>query len=109
MIPSERVHAALVAHQGRDQAISAPRLCRHLGWSHGREREVRRIIEDNANDNWPGVLCAIPGVGYFFAADLEEIVTYRKYLVALKDAARDKLKRFDASADREGFSLKEAA
>jgi hypothetical protein len=109
MSPEERVHSALVAHRGREAAISAPRLCRRLGWSHGRERDIRKIIERHANSDWPGVLCGVPGLGYFFAADLEEIHTYRKYLVALKTAAASKLKNFDTAAAREGFQMKEAA
>ncbi len=109
LTPDERVHCALLEHNGRDNAVTAPALCFRLGWSKGQEREVRRIIEKHANKDWLGVLCAIPGLGYFFATDMEEIATYRKYLVGLKKAAARKVVDFDATLKREGFSLQEAA
>jgi hypothetical protein len=109
MTSEDRVLAVLQEHRGAEQAITAPRICRRLHWSHGQEREIRRIITEHANLDWPGVLCAIPGVGYFFAEDLEEIRAYRQYLMELKKAAWMKLQRFDSAMTRSGFYLKETA
>jgi hypothetical protein len=109
MTPAERVYSCLCEHQGRDQAITAPGICKRLGWSRGREREVRRMIAGNANKAWLGVLCAVPGLGYFFASDMEEIATYRKYLVGLRKQAAIKVTDFDKTLKREGFALQEAA
>lgn len=107
--PAQRVHDVLLKHRGRAQAITALKVCRELRWGITQTREVRSIIEDHANSEWPGLLCAIPGVGYFFATDLEEIATYRQYLVCLSNAAQAKVRSFDARVKAEGFSLKGVA
>ncbi len=103
---ADAVLQVLQTSRGAEYAVSAPNICEALRWAPGREREVRQIIEENANSKWEGTLCAIPGRGYFFAKTIEEIAAYRKYLLSLRDASKIKLERFDAAAEREGFSLK---
>ena len=102
---AELVHEELLQHRGRARAITGARICRILKWEPNRERDVRRLIEEHANSDWPGVLCAVPGVGYFFAVNLEEINQYRLYLLCLTNAARAKVERFDIRVAAEGFSL----
>lgn len=109
MKPEERIHSLLVHCAGIDAALTAPAICKRLGWPKSRDREVRRLIARHANNDWLGVLCAVPGTGYFFASNLDEIVTYRKYLVSLKKAAGKKIVQLDDAAKHEGFNLQEAA
>jgi hypothetical protein len=106
---ADRILQVLNCHHGRERAITSLSICAVLDWPVSREREVRAIIEQYANGPWEGTLCGIPGSGYFFAKDIEEIATYRRFLLSLRDRARDKLVRFDLAAKREGFDLKEVA
>jgi hypothetical protein len=104
---TEQIHALLQGRQGTASAISARSICEVLGWDPSFERAVRALIEIKANDAWEGTLVAIPGRGYFFAETIEEVGAYRQYLVSLKEAAEEKLWRFDAAVARSGLSLKE--
>ncbi len=101
------IQAILQGRRGCAQAITAPEMAHALGWApESGERRIRLVIEAHANIDWEGVLCAIPGLGYFFAETIEEISTYRHYLRALSIAARDKLSRFDGAVEKSGFCLK---
>ncbi len=104
-IDAAKVHAVLLQHRGKSEAITGPRICAELGGEPGDARLVRAIIEEHANSQWPGVLCAVPGTGYFFAANRQEIAQYRQYLLCLSTVARAKVNRFDNRMTAEGISL----
>ena len=90
-------------HSGRDQAISAPDICRELGWPMKRERLVRQIISDESH-LWTGVLvCGVPSAGYFCAADIEEVHKYRNWIADLFHKAADKLRKVDEACTRMGI------
>ena len=108
-IDAAKVYAVLLQHRGKSEAITGPRICAELGGEPGDARLVRAIIEEHANSQWPGVLCAVPGTGYFFAANRQEIAQYRQYLLCLSTVARAKVNRFDSRMTAEGISLEEIA
>lgn len=101
----DKIAAILRGHVGREEALSAPDICRALGWPLKREREVRRVIADEA-PLWEGVLvCAKPGDGYFVAANIDEAQAYQNWLVALTNKAALKSSAFRASARAMGLHL----
>src|SRR5258708_4776736 len=72
----DKIFDVIRAHVGSENAISAPDICRELGWSHGCERNVRRIIAKESH-LWPEIVCAragdpTGGGGYFVAESYEE-------------------------------------
>lgn len=92
-------------HVGQEEAISAPQICRELGWPDSRERLVRRIIADESA-LWPDVLiCSVPGAGYFCAASFQEIESADHWLANLATEAAEKHRLFRATAQQLGFSL----
>jgi hypothetical protein len=105
----DHVLAILRSRVGREQAITAPAIALRMGWTPNSERVVRSLIEIHANGDWPGVLCAMPGTGYYFASNLEEIEEYRGLLATLKKAANAKLQKFDERVKAEGFRLEARA
>lgn len=106
MTDDNQILKILLAHRGKFDAIGAKAIAEFLGWPLSRDRQVREIIEQCANRQWPGILCATPGSsgGYFFAADVEEVQAYRAYLQSLADAANDKINRLEGAMAREGLN-----
>lgn len=99
------IFAILQAHVGRSQAISAADLARALGMPARRERQIRRILADEAA-LWPNVvICSAPGAGYFCAETYEEICRYDNWLFNLATEAKAKLDNYRANASRLGFKL----
>lgn len=100
------IYRVLRTHIGRDQAISAPDICRAIGWSMTRERHVRQVISDESHF-WSGVLiCSSPGAGYFVAADFEEVHKYRNWIADLFHQAADKLRKVDNACAKMGIRFK---
>lgn len=92
-----KIYAVVRCHIGRENAISAPDICRAIGWPMSRERFVRQIIADE-NHLWQGILvCAVGGAGYFVAETFDEARKYRNWLRDLNEASRLKLTRFESS------------
>ncbi len=101
----DRIASILRRHVGREEAIGAPDICRELGWPLKREREVRRIIADQA-PLWEGVLvCAKPGDGYFVASNIDEAQAYQNWLNDLTNKAALKSSAFRLSAAAMGLHL----
>jgi len=105
MTDSEQIFALLRPRVGLQMAISARQICDELGWSHGREREVRRIIADHS-DRWrDGIVCSRPDGGFFLAATYDEVLAHHHHLGALHDASKGKLNRFRARCRAAGLHL----
>jgi len=89
----DKIYQVLRTHLGRENAISAPAICKALRWPEGREREVRRVIRSEsplwADAN--GIVCAAPGGGYFLAQTLEEIMAYESWLLDGLNAYQERL------------------
>jgi hypothetical protein len=105
VVEAPHVFEVLRQHVGRDRSITSIQIARELGFTDGSSRLVRGLIEIHGNVDWPGLLCAAPGDGYYFAADIEDIRQYRSYLATLKKNASAKLKRLDERIAAEGFAL----
>lgn len=106
---ASQIQAVLRQHVGRDQAISAPGICRILRWPLSLEREVRRIIKDEGR-SWGGegelfVVCAIPGRGFFIAADFEEIQNHDNWLSAQYAAVGKSRRDFRTLCKNLGITL----
>jgi hypothetical protein len=103
----DKIFAIIRQHDGAANAITAPQICRELGWRKSRERTVRQIIADEAAfwEGWP--VCAIPGQGYFVAESIEELMSYDNWLADLVDRSSDKLKAFRAALKKMGIRLPE--
>lgn len=101
----DKVFAIIRQHNGAGQAITAPQICRELGWRTSRERVVRQIIADESAswEGWP--VCAIPGQGYFVAESIEELMSYDNWLAELVSRSTNKLKAFRAALQRMGVRL----
>jgi hypothetical protein len=108
---AEHVLTLLRGHVGRENAITARGIALRMGWTAGCDRTIRALISVHANQDWPGILCAYPGVdgGYYFAANDEELAAYRAHLANDAKHAKALLKRFDERVKQEGFALQEAA
>lgn len=105
----DRIYRVLAAHLGRENAISAPDICKALRWPEGRERQVRQIIRDEsplwADDN--GILCAAPGGGYFLAQTFEELLAYESWLQEGRKSYDERLRSVRAYCRKRGFDLQQ--
>lgn len=103
----DKVFAIIRQHDGAENAITAPQICRQLGWRRSRERLVRQLIADEsaAWEGWP--VCAIPGQGYFVAQSIEELMSYDNWLAELLTRSTDKLNAFRAAVKKMGIRLPE--
>lgn len=103
----DKIFAIIRQQDGAENAITAPQICRELGWKKSRERTVRRIIADESAfwEGWP--VCGIPGQGYFVAESIEELMSYRNWLADLVDRSTDKLNAFRAALQKMGIKLPE--
>lgn len=112
MTPRNRapqIEAVLRQHVGREQAITAPQICRALNWPLTLEREVRRILKEEGR-SWGKegelfIICAIPGRGYFLAQDIEEIEAHDNWLSAQYAAVGKTRRDFRALCKNLGISL----
>ncbi len=91
MINPDKVRAILAKHRGKENIISATRICLKLGLDLRQDREVRRVIKEQARA-WstreePFIVCGVPGLGYFVAQDIEEAQATADWLFHLKEAA----------------------
>jgi len=103
-----KVYAIVRCHIGRENAISAPDICRQLRWPMSRERFVRQIIADESH-LWDGVLiCAVGGEGYFCAQTFDEAHAYRNWLRDLMLKSKEKLARFENACSLMGIHFFEA-
>jgi hypothetical protein len=105
----DKIYSVLARHVGRENAISAPGICRELLWSEGRERQVRQIIRDES-PLWAeehGILCAAPGGGYFLATTMEELLAYESWLIEGRNSYGERLRRVRAYCRKRGFDLEQ--
>ena len=101
----DKIFAVVRTRIGRDQAISAPDICRELRWPMSRERMVRQIIADESHF-WDHVLvCSAAGSGYFVAAEIEEVHKYRNWIDDLFYRAEEKLRKVDEACARMGIKF----
>ncbi len=101
----DKIFAILRQHDGAANAITAPQICRELGWRKSSQRTVRQIIADESAlwEGWP--VCGIPGQGYFIAQSIEELMSYDNWLGGLLVRASDKLSAFRAAVRKMGIRL----
>jgi hypothetical protein len=105
----DKIYDVLRLHQGRENAISAPEICRALRWPEGRERQVRQIIRDES-PLWAedaGIVCAAPGGGYFLATSMEELLAYESWLLEGRNSYDERLHRVRAYCRKRGFDLEQ--
>jgi hypothetical protein len=103
----DRICEILRKHQGREQMISAPDICRELGWRRTREREVRRVIAAESM-LWDGVLvCSVGGIGFFCADHFDDVCAYDNWLTDLAAAATQKRDQFRTLCTRMGLRFPE--
>ena len=91
--PGDKIFAILKTHIGRENAISAPELAKAIGWRSSLEREVRRIIRTES-PLWAerdGLVCAVPGGGYFLGTSFEELSTYHTWLTEGRTAYEERI------------------
>ena len=101
----DKVHDVIRQHNGAAQAITAPQICRQLGWRKSREREVRRAIADESA-MWEGMpVCAIPSKGYFVGETIEELETYDNYLTDLLSRSTNKRNAYRQALRKMGIHL----
>lgn len=99
---SERIEAAIWPHHsGRDNAITAPALARRLRVP---ERAVREAIAGSANFQ----PCSVPGEGFFWPADVEEIFDSEERLAKQEAALRSRRKLFRAFWEKQGITFPKA-
>ena len=101
----DKIFAIIRQHDGAPNAITAPQICRELGWRKSRQRTVRQIISDESAlwEGWP--VCAIPGQGYFIAQSIEELMSYDNWLADLLTRSCNKLNAFRAAVRKMGIRL----
>lgn len=112
MIPANRaqqIRKLLARHCGPANAITAPSICRALGYKPSMERQVRRIISEEShlwgNDDDLFIVCSIPGAGFFVVDNLDEIYDYDNYLSRLVVTARTKHRTFRQRLKDLGISM----
>lgn len=102
----DRIAALLRQHVGRESLISARAIARRLRLP---QKDAARLVRDEiANEDWLSremLVVAIPGAGYFLAADQEEAANYDSVLFKLKVTADSKWKRFRAACHAAGIHL----
>lgn len=101
-LAGDRIHALLREHRGAAHAITAPMIA-HAVWMD--VREVRKRIAEEF-PNWikdGGLLLSRPGIGFFFATDVEEIVHRDRLLISLWLQSGRKVIEFHEAAREAGF------
>ena len=103
----DNIFAIVRQHSGAANAITAPQICRLLGWKKSGERHVRQLIADEGSlwEGWP--VCSIPGQGFFIAETIEELIAYNNWLSELAYVSRDKLIFFREAVGKMGIRLPE--
>lgn len=101
----DKIYRIIRSHIGVADAINSREIARQLRWKPSAEREVRRIISDEAH-LWPGILvCSVPGKGFFCAESYEEAESRDNWLSDLVDAARLKQTAFRTACAKMGFKF----
>jgi hypothetical protein len=108
----DKICSIIRLHIGRANGISAPDICRELGWRESYERTVRRIIADesclwsSSRRGDPGVLvCSEPSTGYFVAETYEEAHSYWNWLTDLAAVANRKVFNFQEACSEMGIKF----
>lgn len=81
-----RILEIIAGHTGENEAISAPKIAAELGWTPGRERDVRRIISTESI-LWDIEVVEKPGVGFFVPETYDEVEKYIHWLDDMADSA----------------------
>jgi len=103
----DRIYDILRSHIGKENAISAPAIAQALRWPEHRERKVRQIIRDESMF-WAangGLVCAIPGSGYFIAQSFEELAAYESWLTEGRDSYSQRIAIVRKYCRARGFNL----
>ena len=94
MTTTLKIIGVLRSHVGRENLISSADLARRVGLRPTHARQVRDLLSEALHDGTleelEVPLCAIPGSGYFLAADVEEAQAYHDFLHALATEASRK-------------------
>lgn len=100
----------LRSHVGRDEIISAKAIAEEIGIRiRNGDREVREILsealDDGSLEELEIPLCAIPGKGYFLAADIDEAQAYADFISSLATEAARKSRNVTALFKSMGLRL----
>jgi hypothetical protein len=100
---AEAIAKELRKHHGQENAITAPALAELLDQP---EREIRRRISVEYREIQRfagGLLCSLPGAGYFLTADAEEILHRYRLLKGLHAQAAAKLEDYQEAVREFGL------
>lgn len=101
----DKVYKVIRRHVGASSYISAPAICKELGWRPSRERFVRQLIADES-PLWDDFVCSIPGRGYFVAESAEDLVKYHHWLSDLAAKAKNKVEYLQKFCRQKGINIK---
>ena len=101
----QQISGVLRQHVGRENTVTSMQIAEAIGLKPSAERQIREAIADEDWESHELLVVAIPGLGYYVAADLEECNAYHALLVGLRDALNQKIKKFLKNCTTQGICL----
>lgn len=101
-----QIAGVLRQHVGRENTVTSLQIADAIGLKPSAERQIREAIADEDWETHELLVVAIPGLGFYVAADLEECNAYHSLLVSLRDALNQKIKKFLKNCKTQGIRLR---
>lgn len=103
----QQIARVLSQHVGRENTVTSVQIADALGLPPTAERTIRNAIADEDWESHELLVVAIPGLGYYVAADLEECNAYLVLLTSLRDSLNQKIKKFLKNCKNQGICLRD--
>lgn len=102
----QQIAGVLRQHVGRENTVTSLQIADALGLPPTAERTIRHAIADEDWESHELLVVAIPGLGFYIAADIEECNAYLSLLISLRDGLNQKIKKFLKNCKTQGIRLR---